>query len=192
MLTVTLTLLAATGCGGNPSTGVATPTTGRVAVAHTGPSSPPTAPCRTTVGRPDPSCTPGAVDPTVRDDNVHSTVCVSGYSARHRPELSVTTPIKRERMTAYGFGDRSLGDFELDHLVPISLGGDPTSAANLWVQFNDHPSPTDENSKDRLERVLFGQVCAGRVPLSEARRAIATDWPAAFRRYVGPLAVQSP
>lgn len=95
-------------------------------------------------------------------------------------------------MAAYGFADRSLGDFELDHLIPISLGGDPMARDNLWVEFNDHPNPSDQNTKDRLEQALFGQVCAGQVPLGEARRAIATDWLAAYRRYVGPLDVRTP
>jgi Bacterial protein of unknown function (DUF853) len=41
-------------------------------------------------------------------------------------------------------------------------------------------SSSDQNSKDTLEQVLFGQVCAGRVGLDEARRAI------------GPLTLHSP
>lgn len=164
----------------------------RSAVAHTGPDSPPTARCRATAGLPDPACTPGASDPTVRTDNLRTTVCISGYSKNHRPAEAVTGPIKRERMTAYGFGDRRLSDFELDHLIPISLGGSPTATANLWVEFNDHPNSSDQNSKDTLEQVLFGQLCAGRVGLDEARRAIAADWPAAYRRYVGPLTLHSP
>jgi hypothetical protein len=33
--------------------------------------------------------------------------------------------------------------------------------------------------------VLNRLVCAGRLSLREARRAIAADWLAAYRRYVG-------
>lgn len=179
-------------CTQAPTAQPSAPSTGRTAVVHAGPASAPTAQCRTTAGLPDVRCTPGATDPAVRDDNVRATICRSGYSARHRPDQSVTGPIKRERMAAYGFGNRPLGEFELDHLVPISLGGDPIALANLWVEFNDHPNPDDQNTKDRLEGVLFGEVCAGRVPLGEARRVIATDWVAAYRRYVGPVEVRTP
>jgi hypothetical protein len=42
--------------------------------------------------------------------------------------------------------------------------------------------------KDELEWVLNRLVCAGRLPLHEAQRAIATDWIAAYRRYVGSAA----
>src|SRR5659263_78473 len=62
----------------------------RSAVAHTGPDSPPTARCRATAGLPDPACTPGASDPTVRADNLRTTVCVRGYSKNHRPAEAVT------------------------------------------------------------------------------------------------------
>jgi hypothetical protein len=38
--------------------------------------------------------------------------------------------------------------------------------------------------KDELEAVLSRQVCSGRVPLAEAQQAIATDWTAAYNRFV--------
>jgi hypothetical protein len=38
--------------------------------------------------------------------------------------------------------------------------------------------------KDELEATLARLVCSGRVPLAVAQRAIATDWIAAFGRYV--------
>jgi hypothetical protein len=38
--------------------------------------------------------------------------------------------------------------------------------------------------KDEMEAVLGRQVCSGRVPLAEAQQAIATDWTAAYNRFV--------
>lgn len=64
--------------------------------------------------------------------------------------------------------------------------------ANLWVQFNDHPNADEKNTKDELERALHGEVCAGRVRLGEAQRIIATDWPAGYRRFLGPLQLRAP
>src|ERR1700687_1954524 len=43
---------------------------------------------------PDPKCTPGAVDPSVTQDNIDSTICVSGYTKTVRPPVSVTEPQK--------------------------------------------------------------------------------------------------
>jgi hypothetical protein len=71
---------------------------------------------------PDPNCTPGATDPAVTQDNIDSTICVSGYTKTVRPPTSVTNPIKLERMQAYGFTD-SKSNYELDHLIPLEVGG---------------------------------------------------------------------
>ena len=39
--------------------------------------------------------------------------------------------------------------------------------------------------KDKLENKLHQDVCAGQVDLKTAQREIATDWLAAYRKYVG-------
>jgi len=46
--------------------------------------------------------------------------------------VSVTEPIKRERVQAYGLS-APLSTVELDHLEPVSLGGTST-VANLWPE----------------------------------------------------------
>ena len=40
--------------------------------------------------------------------------------------------------------------------------------------------------KDGLEAVLPQLVCSGQLSLAEAQRAIASDWHAAYRRWVDP------
>src|SRR2546426_4112782 len=79
---------------------------------------------------PDPACTPGATDPRVTQENIGSTICVSGYTSTVRPPVSVTNPIKQERMQAYGFTD-STANYELDHLISLELGGAPSDVKNL-------------------------------------------------------------
>ena len=69
------------------------------------------------------------------------------------------------------------GDYELDHLVPLCLGGS-NAAANLWPQ----PSP-DYHVKDELEFALCSYVCQGKVPLAQAE--IADNWIGAAKRYLG-------
>jgi hypothetical protein len=39
--------------------------------------------------------------------------------------------------------------------------------------------------KDDLENVLKKRVCVGQMTLSEAQRAIRSDWTAAYKKYVG-------
>ena len=59
---------------------------------------------------------------------------------------------------------------ELDHLVPLELGGS-NDATNLWPEYPPVPNP-----KDKVENALNAAVCAGRVSLVAAQNAIASDW----------------
>ena len=131
---------------------------------------------------PDPHCTPGAIDPAVTQADLPRTICRAGYSAGVRPPESITEREKRASMVAYG--DRgSLRGYEYDHLVSLELGGAPNDARNLWPEPDPtHPIP---NLKDRLENRLHRLVCDGRLSLAAAQLAIARDWAAAYRRYVG-------
>ena len=73
--------------------------------------------------------------------------------------------------------------YELDHFVPLALGGHPRSIDNLWLQHWD--GPWSARVKDRLERALQLKVCAGQVALDAARSAIERDWKRAYEIYVG-------
>lgn len=137
---------------------------------------------------PDPRCTPGAINPAVSQSTIARTICVPGWSERVRPPESVTEPQKRLELAAYGYYDgHRLGRYELDHLIPISLGGATDSLRNLWPE-PDYtrvaPGSYDRNPKDRLEDRLHALVCARRISLASARRLIGTDWVGAYRRFV--------
>ncbi len=133
---------------------------------------------------PDPSCTPGAIDPRVTQANIDSTICRAGWTEAVRPPESVTAPEKEASALAYGYTG-SFATAEYDHLVPLELGGDPNDPANLWVEPNDRPGATTVyNTKDELEDALNSLVCSGRLPLATARKAIATNWVAAMHEYL--------
>jgi hypothetical protein len=134
--------------------------------------------CSSVNGLPDPACTPGAIDSRVNQGDVKVTVCPSGYTATVRPPVSVTEPIKRAQMAAYGLQGQPLSGEELDHLIPLELGG-ASDVANLWPE----PWAGDANAhmKDAVETFLNREVCRGTIPLSEAQREIATDWLAVYR-----------
>jgi hypothetical protein len=123
----------------------------------------------------------------VTQGTIGSTICRSGYSSSIRPPESITEPEKRASAAAYTYtGAFSTGEY--DHLVSLELGGDPNDSANLWVEPNDKPNATSTfNSKDVLENRLHSLVCAGQLPLATAQNAIALNWVAAYRQYVGAL-----
>ncbi len=124
---------------------------------------------------PNPDLTPGrtrAVD--------LATICAKGSAkaARRTP-----ASVKARAYAEYGIKQHKPGDYEVDHLISLELGGADV-LANLWPQ-SYRTRPWNARVKDRLESYLHREVCAGRIPLAETQHAIATDWIATYRRYLG-------
>ncbi len=90
-----------------------------------------------------------------------------------RPPTSVTDRIKLERIAAYGL-PRPPSLYELDHLIPLELGGAPAAVANLWPE--PYASRSGARSKDVVENRLRDEVCAGALTLAAAQHAIASNW----------------
>ena len=126
--------------------------------------------------------TPGKIDSRVTQQNIGSTICHPGYSASVRPPLKYTDAMKHRVMRAYGVTD-STHDYELDHLIPLGLGGCPDCEGNLWPQpRNKHPGAQE---KDQVEDYLHRQVCSGALSLAEAQEEITSNWYAVYERIHG-------
>jgi hypothetical protein len=142
--------------------------------------------CREHDGLPDSICTPGAASADVSQSSLESTICVSSYTARGirsdgrpvRPPESFTEPFKVSGIAAYGYPDKSIGDYEEDHLIPLELGGDGWNLSNLWPEprYGIHTAA----EKDQVENELHRLVCAGTISLSAAQRATAANWETAL------------
>lgn len=135
---------------------------------------------------PNPRLTPGAINPAVTQGTIDSTICVRGWTRKVRPPEHYTERLKRRQIAAYGYHRRRLRNYEEDHLIPLELGGAPADPRNLWPEPHLAAGQWGSYAKDRLENRLNELVCDGTVPLDAARKAIATDWSAAYRHYVGP------
>lgn len=133
---------------------------------------------------PDPKLTPGAINPNVTQENIGETICVSGWTKTIRPPSSYTTKLKIKQLRGDGPYHSDLGAsyFEEDHLISLELGGHPTDERNLFPQHWD--SPNGAHEKDVLENRLKRLVCVGEISLKDAQVAIATDWIAAYQKYV--------
>ena len=132
---------------------------------------------------PDRYLTPGAIDSTISQSNIQSTVCVKGYTKTVRPPAHFTNKLKKEQIFLYGYVDKNPSHYEEDHLIPLSIGGNPDSPNNLWPQPRN--SEWNAEKKDVLELHLQKLVCGGQVSLDEARHAISTNWIATSKKYVG-------
>lgn len=124
---------------------------------------------------PDSSCTPGSIDPAVAQRDIHKTICRAGWTGKVRPPERQTERAKYR--TAYpAYHIRQNATSELDHLVPLELGGS-NDITNLWPEVGKIPNP-----KDSVENALNAAVCGGKVRLGAAQRAIAADWLTAEKR----------
>ncbi len=102
-----------------------------------------------------------------------------GYSASVRPPFKYTNAMKHRLMRAYGAAG-SIHDYELDHLIPIGVGGCPDCESNLWPEpRNIFPGAKE---KDEVEDYLHRQVCSGVLSLAEAQQEIASNWYEVYQR----------
>src|SRR3954447_1648018 len=105
------------------------------------------APCHTTgvapFTAPDSACTPGAFVRKTKAD-----VC-DGQTVR--PDLGAAE--RRAILSNYGVPGWSHVDGELDHRVPLVLGG-LTNRRNVWPERGPDPL-RHENPKDALERTIL-------------------------------------
>ena len=120
-----------------------------------------------------------ALNPDVRPDNIQQTMCLPGWAETVRPSTVFTNGAKAKLAQAQGMPPAEASFYELDHRVPLVLGGHPTNPPNLAVL-----ALNVAQRKARLERLLAVQVCTGKVSLDSARERIYVDWPAAYRDLV--------
>jgi hypothetical protein len=116
------------------------------------------------------------LNPAVTPETIQSTICVKGWTASIRPPVSYTNRIKKQRLHEMGLPLELIGDFQLDHKLPLSLGGSPDDPRNLILQDQD-----EAEGKDAVERCLPAAVCSGLISLTDAQQAIWRDWRSARR-----------
>jgi hypothetical protein len=126
---------------------------------------------------PDRRCSPGAYYSRL----TRAVLCARGFhtsEVRNVPQ-SEKFSVEREYGVAPGYYGTTL---EIDHIVPLELGGS-NAIANLF------PEPgrgtASYHAKDAVENRAKDAVCAGQLSLRKARRGLARDWEALYRRLFG-------
>jgi hypothetical protein len=126
---------------------------------------------------PSSALTPGSIQETRP-----SQFCQSGWAAAHR---NVTSAQYRQVYAAYGIPyPQPTGTFELDHLIPLELGG-ANSNDNLWPEPRDTDWGWGFHQKDYLENYLHQLVCGGQLDAGTATFSVATDWFQTYCTYIG-------
>jgi hypothetical protein len=124
---------------------------------------------------PDADCTPGAIIASATKDQI----CQSGYAGSVR---NVPASEKDQAYAEYGIASHTPGQYEVDHLISLELGGS-NEIANLWPEL---ASPTPGfHQKDAVENYLHDQMCSGAISLHDAQVEIATNWLAVYNQMNG-------
>ena len=131
--------------------------------------------CRASGALPDSACTPGAIISTA----TVAQICQSGYSSTVR---NVSTSTKGQVYLEYGIRGHQTGEYEVDHLIGLELGGS-NDISNLWPEAAS-PKP-GFHEKDQVENYLHAQVCSNAMSLAAVQKLIATNWLAAYQQMQG-------
>ena len=105
-------------------------------------------------------------------------ICTPGYASSVR---DVSTATKDRVYAEYNITHHNPGEYEVDHIVPLEIGGS-NDITNLF------PEPAEPrpgfHEKDVLENTLHTMVCSHKLDLATAQNDIAVDWYAAYVKYV--------
>jgi len=139
-------------------------------------------------GLPNLKLTPGAINPAVTQATIRSTICVVGWTATVRPPVAYTNQLKYDQLhSGYNLdGDLNMKHYEEDHIVPLEVGGNPSSTLNLF------PEPRNIKFgayfKDQLENRIHQLVCSSQLSLHLAQRVFLVNWEKGYAKYIGALA----
>lgn len=112
-----------------------------------------------------------ALNPAVTQATIAETICTTGWTRTVRPYVADMKRIKAAMLAAVGEPIERRNRYELDHIVPLALGGALIDRRNLALQ------PIDEaREKDAVEVCLSSLVCQGKIGLDDAQSAIFEDW----------------
>ena len=143
---------------------------------------------------PNSDLTPGMIDQSLTPQYLCS------HSSQDR--RGVTTSLAKKVFKAYGILYDDHSSYEVDHFVPLFLGGVNTCpnnpTCNLWPEGHQADilamAPWGSETKDVLEGVLYRTMCVKRGGvrravkdvqwLREAQSTMMSDWRQAYRRYI--------
>jgi hypothetical protein len=128
---------------------------------------------------PDARCTPGGMNPSVTLDVLRD----PAWRTKTVRNCASSEAQKHVAYRWYGIEKPAVNSnenqvCELDHLVPLELGG-ADGLGNIWPQCGPDAVSLNQRyfkQKDHVENYLAEEVKAGRMPLAEAQRGIAKDW----------------
>jgi hypothetical protein len=122
------------------------------------------------------------VNQDITQANIQDTICRKRFTKTIRPSVIYTNGVKFKLMREAGIPEADADKYELDHIVPLVVGGHPRKLANLMLQ--PYEGVLGARKKDRLEIKLQNMVCDGEIDLAAAQQDIGSDWVSAYEKYI--------
>jgi hypothetical protein len=125
-------------------------------------------------------CSPGAYSSKL----TKTVICSPSF--RTDPIRNVPDSVKHQVEIEYGLEPKGYGStLEIDHIVSLELGGS-NDPANLYPEKAAFPdNGPGYHVKDVLENAVHKAVCAGKIGLRTAQRAISRNWQLLYLRLFG-------
>jgi hypothetical protein len=112
------------------------------------------------------------INPAVTQATISATICKPGWAKGIRPRSVVMDRIKRDKLHAAGWTDADKNRFEIDYIIPLSLGGAPDDPNNFHLEAGSEIVEKEAALGACLPRL----VCERRLMLDEVRKAVWQDW----------------
>lgn len=125
---------------------------------------------------PDHKLTPGMINSDLTKD----VICAKGWSTKSVRHTS--GKVKHAIYAAYGITSHKPGEYEIDHLISLELGGADVPK-NLWPE--PYHGPYNAHIKDTLENELHKEVCSGKADLATVQQEISKDWVTCYKKHIG-------
>ena len=117
------------------------------------------------------------LNPAVTQETIGDTICVPGWTKTQRPSGRYTGRLKVELIRREGLPEELLVDFQLDHRIPLALGGAPSDPRNFVLAgiFSAWVPMKARRMVRKSFMVLPSFFCVHRhgMPLSSACRVVA-------------------
>jgi hypothetical protein len=95
-----------------------------------------------------------------------------GWTKAIRPPSRVMDQIKRDKLHAAGWTDADKNRFEIDYIIPLSLGGAPDDPNNFHLEAGSEIVEKEAALEACLPRLVYER----RLMLDEVRKAVWQDW----------------
>jgi hypothetical protein len=121
------------------------------------------------------------LNPEVNQSTILTTICQPYYTQLVRPNSHYTNAVKRLLLFKENLPLSDMKNYQLDHVIALTLGGSPSNHSNLAI--HSFTGEYNVRMKDKLSIKLKKMVCNGEIPLHQAQDMMYPDWISTYKQF---------